>query len=276
VILTENQLRYWHDGVTLFVHALAVTKDNDIARTNLGVALEQDGKPNEALEQYRAAEKLNPDSYVIHNNLGNLLDNLGDPDQSLVEYRTAIRLNPTAPFLHDSLGIVLVEFGRFAEAMAEFSNSAQLDPTYPWPHFQMAKALLKQGRDAGAVEQFRAALNLDPGNFQILTYTAHVLAAEENPDVRDGKTAFALATKANSLTGGNQPLVLDALGMAFAETGDFTAAQDAAQNAVNLATTSKMKNIESMRQRLELYKKRQPWRESFLFTNSPPEILPKN
>ena len=78
---------------------------------------------------------------------------------------------------------------------------------------------------------FAPRCGLDPDNFQILAYTAHVLAADENPQIRDGKTALALAIKANALTGGTQPLVLDALGMACAETGDFTNAQEATQKA---------------------------------------------
>ena len=153
--------------------------------------------------------------------------------------------------------------------MNEFTNAARLDPTYPWPHFEMGKALLKQGRDAEAMDQFHEALRIDPDNFQILAYTAHVLAADENPEIRDGKTALVLAAKANALTGGAQPFVLDALGMAFAETGDFTNALDVAQNALDLATAAKMKNLEAIQQRLQLYKNHQPWRESFLFTNAP-------
>jgi tetratricopeptide (TPR) repeat protein len=272
VILTEKQLHFWRDSQTLFTRALAVTENNDIAHANLGVAFEQEGKLAEALAEYRAAEKLTPTRYQIHNNLGNLLDNLGQPDAALAEYQEAVRLNPTLPFLHDSLGSVLVESGRFAEAMNEFTNAAQLDPAYPWPHFQMAKALLKQGRDAEAIDEFRAALRLDPENFQILAYTAHVLAAEENPDVRDGKTALVLAIKANNLTDSAQPYVLDALGMACAATGDFTNAIAATQKAFELATAAKLKKTEPIQQRLELYKNHQPWRESFLATNAPPEI----
>ena len=276
LVLTEKQLRCWRDSETLFTRALAVTKDNDIARVNLGVAFEQQGKSVEALAEYREAARLAPTRFQIHNNLGNLLDALGQPDAALPEYREAIRLKPDVPFLHDSLGIVLAELGRFDEAMNEFTNAAQLDPTYPWAHFQMAKALLKQGRDVEAVNQFREALRLDPENFQILAYIAHVLAAEENPQVRDGRTALVLAIKANTLTGGNQPFVLDALGMACAETGDFTNATGVTQNALDLATNAKIKNLEPIRQRLELYKNHRPWRESFLATNAPAEILPKN
>ena len=56
--------------------------------------------------------------------------------------------------------------------------------------------------------------------------------------------------------------------MACAETGDFDNAREATQKAIDLATAGKMKNLGPMQQRLELYRKHQPWRESF--TNTPP------
>jgi len=269
LLATGHQLRFWCDSETLFRHALAVTRDNDIAHANLGVALEQEGKLDEALAEYRAAAKLAPGRYQTHNNLGNLLDKMGQPVQALAEYHEAVRLNPELPSLHDGLGSVLAELGRFSEAMNEFANAARLDPTYPWSHFEMGKTLLKQGRDTEAVDQFHAALRIDPDNFQILAYTAHVLAAAENPEIRDGKIALEFATEANALTGGAQPFVLDALGMAWAETGDFTNALAVTQKALDLAITDKMKNLEGIQQRLQLYKNHQAWRESFLFTNAP-------
>ncbi len=266
--LTENQLRYWRDSETLFAHTLAVTPDNVNALIDYGVAFEQQGHLPDALAQYREAARIAPDSVSAHYNIGNALDKLGRPAEALPEQREAVRLNPHAAFLHEGLGDVLVELGRFDEAMDQFNEAARLDPAYSWAHFQMGKVRLKQGRDADAIDQFREALRLDPQNFQILTYVAHVLAAAENSNVRDGKTALILAAKANLLTGGAQPLVLDALGMACAETGDFTNAVTCAQNALDLANAAKLKKIEPLEQRLELYKKNQPWRESFLATNN--------
>jgi tetratricopeptide (TPR) repeat protein len=263
-------LCYWHDSETLFAHALAVTTEgNPYARIDYGTALERKGRLPEALAQYREAVCLVPDLFEARYNIGNLLDKMGKPGEALPELLKAVQLNPKLPAPHNTLGTVLAELGRYHEAMNEFTNATRLDPAYPAAHFDMGKVLLKQGLDAGAIDEFRATLRLDPDNFQILAYTAHVLAADDNPQIRDGKTALVLAAKANALTEGAQPFALDALGMAYAETGDFTNAQEVAQRAFALATAAKMKNLEPLQQRLQHYKNHQPWRESFLATNAP-------
>jgi tetratricopeptide (TPR) repeat protein len=275
LVLTENQLRYWLDSESLFAHALAATKGNNPhAQVNYGVALEQKGHLVEALAQYREVGRIAPDNVEAHYDIGNLLDNSGQPEEALPELFQAVRLKPKLPSLHAALGTVLVELGRFDEAMSQFNEAARLDPAYPWAPFELGKLRLKQGRGTEAIDEFRAALRIDPDNYQILAYTAHVLAAIDNPDVRDGKTAFALAVKAKTLTGDTQPHVLDALGMADAELGHFDEAQAVTQKAIDVAQAVKMKKLEPFQQRLELYKNHQPWRESFLFTNAPTGTVP--
>ena len=99
----------------------------------------------------------------------------------------------------------------------------------------MAKIYLQQNRDTNALAELRAALRIDPNNIEILTFTAQVLAASENPATRDGRIAFTLAAKANLLTSGRRPPVLDVLGMACAELGKFDEAQMSAQSALEVA-----------------------------------------
>ncbi len=269
LMLAANQLRYWHDSESLFAHTLAVTRDNVNARISYGVALEQKGRLAEALAQYREAVRISPNHAMAHLDIGNLLEKTGQSEEALPELLKAVQFNPKALAAHNALGSVLVELGRFDEALDQFQETGRLDPAYPWVPFEIGKLRLKQGRDAEAIDEFRAALRIAPDNFQILAFTAQVLAAGENPEVRDGKTALTLAIKANTLSGGAQPLVLDVLGMACAETGDFANAQEVAQRAIDLATAAKMKKLELLQQRLELYKNHQLWRESFLATNPP-------
>ncbi len=267
---TEFQLQFWRDSETLFRRAAAVTPNNDVALVNLGVALEEQNRHPEALETYRQAEKLEGGRYQLHHNLGSVLDKLGRPAEALAEYREGIRLRPGSAVLHNAAGSDLTALAQYREARQEFAEAERLDPQYPWPHVETAKGLLKQGRDEAAVDELRAALRLAPNDYQILAYTARVLAANENGAARDGRAALTLAAKSNRLAGGSQPMVFDVLGMALAENGDFTNALTCAQNALTLATGAQMKGLEPLRGRLERYKAHQPWRESFRATNAPP------
>jgi tetratricopeptide (TPR) repeat protein len=263
VMLTERQLGYWRNSETLFRHAIAVTPNNVLARLDLGRTLDLQGRSVEALAEYRVATSLRPNHYQIQFAIGNLLEKMGRPAEALDEYRVCLTHNPEVATLHNSAGGALVALGRPNAALAEFAQAAQLDPRYVAPHLGAAKALLLQDRSREAINQFRAALRIEPDNFEILAGSAHVLAANEGPGIRDGQTALALALRSNKLSGGIQPMVLDILAMAYAETGDFTNAVTCAQNAVDLASQANLKSTEAIRQRLELYKHGQPWRESF-------------
>jgi protein O-mannosyl-transferase len=272
ILATEFQLRFWRDSETLFRHAIAVRPDNVIALVDLGVSLDAQHRFDEALAIYRQAEKFETGPYYqLHNNLGNILSLRGNHAASLAEYGIAIHERPNDAFLHNAAGSEFAALGKFEMAMKEFAVAEQLNPNYAAPHLETAKVFLRQGRDADAVNELRAAVRLTPDDFQILAYTAHILAANENAAVRDGKSALTLAFTANDLSGHSQPMVFDAMGMACAELGDFTNAQACARNALDLGAALQMQNLQPISNRLELYKKNLPWRESFLATNLPPK-----
>jgi len=268
--LTHRQLDFWQDDITLFRHAIAVTKDNETAHLNLGFALQKAGLKTEAMTEYRTAIKLNPDRADAHNDLANLLDDIGHPDEAVAEYQVALRINPNHVASHSNFGTQLVELGRFDEALEQYAAAARLDPTDWHPPYLTGKALLKAGRDLEAIPYFHRAVQLDPNNPRVLTYLAQVLASDENPQVRNGNTALAMAAKANDLTGDVQPAMFDAMAMAYAETGQFTNAQQTAAYALKLAAAYDLTNDAAViQQRMQLYQNHQPFRQSFLFTNAP-------
>ena len=268
--LTNRQLGFWENSELLFRHALAVTADNDTARLNLGSALEAKGDLEGALVQYRATIRLNQKSYQAYSNLGKILLAQGKPGEALDYCLQSVQANPGRATLRNNLGIVLAELGRYDDALGEFANAAKLDSTYAPPRFQTGKVLLKQGRDAEALPHFQAALQIEPNNLAMLIFVARLLAADENAAARNGSQALALAVQANHLTPRPQPVALDTLAMAFAETGDFEQAVKWQQQAVSLADAAgQQEDITTMRQRLELYRNHQPWRESFSAANKP-------
>ena len=302
VLLTENQLACWRDDQSLYTHAISVTKDNEQAHLCLGFVLEEKGRKADALAEYRIGLKLNPyrvktynqiagllaesgrtnealaelraalrinsKDTLLHNHLARLLAESGRTNEALAELRETLHANPQEVALYNNLGTLLVKFGRFDEAMEQYAAAARLDPADWQASYLGGKALLKQGRDMEAIPYFQQAMQIEPDNLRVLNYLAQVLASDENPKVRDGQTAFALASRANSLTGGTHPVMLDALGMACAELGCFDDAQKAAQEAFHLAQAGGMTNDASeFQQRLQLYQNHQPFRQSF--TNAP-------
>jgi tetratricopeptide (TPR) repeat protein len=274
LLATEHQLSYWKDSETLFSHVIAVTKNNDVAHDNLGSALAKQGFQAEALAQYQEALRINSHNFQAHNNLGNLLSEMGKTDEALAQYREAVELAPKESLVRVNLGVLLVKMGRFDEAINQCEQAARLDPDDPYLYYLMGTALLEQGRDAEAVGRLREALRLDPNDLPTLMVLASVLALDENPQIRNGAEAVALAEKANNLTGGEHPFVLDTLATSYAEVGRFQDAQQIEQRALQLAQSAALGETNAMNQRLELYKSSRPYHETF--TNSLLQNLPKN
>jgi tetratricopeptide (TPR) repeat protein len=267
IAATERQLTFWENSETLFRHAVNITKGNAIAHVNLGVALEHQDHREEAMGEYRKALEIAPGLFQAHNNLANLLSDMGDRENAAAEYERALQLNANAAIAHSNFGKLLSDMGQFDAAMHEYTKAEQLAPDDYRPQYQMGKTLLRHGDGVEAVKHFRAALQIYPNDYETLTWLARTLAADKNPAVRNGAEAVSFAERANDLTGGQQPFVLDALAMAYAEAGRFQDAQKTVQNAIDVATASGGTNmVPALQERLRLYQANTPYRDDFART----------
>jgi tetratricopeptide (TPR) repeat protein len=265
LVVTERQLSYWRNDETLFSHAVAVTDDNAGTRLNLGLEFAANGRLTEALEQFQEAALISPSNALAHIFLGKSYAEMGKTSEALVECqkaRAVLNLSSQQPQLHYDLGLVLGQLGRFDEALEQYHQAAQFASDNPDLYYEMGKLLLMQGRDDIAVDQLRESLRLDPYNVPALGLLAQILASDDQPQIRNGPEARALAEKANTLTDGRQPYVLDTLAMAYAETGHFQEAQQAEQRAIQLALNAGLET-DDMSRRLTLYQSGQPFRVNY-------------
>ncbi|MEI9866186.1 MAG: tetratricopeptide repeat protein [Limisphaerales bacterium] len=269
IFFTERQLSYWHDSESLFTHALTI-EESDVAHANLGITLQEQNRPADALAHYLKAWHLNPGSDLIYGNIATALEDQGKLELAAVNYQEAIKRRPQSQFMREKYGIVLTKLGQFDKAINQFSVAAQLDATSADPHFLMGKSFLQQGREEEAMTHLRQALHLDPNNLEMLLLTANLLATDMNPEIRNGREAYVLAERLVKLTGGQQPAALDTLAMADAENGRFYEAVQNQQEAIKLIkVTGQKEDILAMQNRLQLYQKQQPWRASFKKTTIP-------
>ena len=121
--VTRAQLRHWHDSLSLFSHALAVTGENHIAHAFLGAAYAERGRLAETVRHYREAVRIRPEFLTAANNLAWLLAttrdaSLRDPALavSLAE-RAAAQSAAPDPSVLDTLAAAYAAAGRYDEAV---------------------------------------------------------------------------------------------------------------------------------------------------------------
>lgn len=207
------------------------------------------------------AVKVAPDDARLHSDLAAVLYMRGDNAHALEEARTALKLSPTMTQAHFNLGAGLLQQGKYDDAIREFEATLELNPGYGPGEEALAQSYDAVRKDDAAIEHWKRALTADPGSVRALLGAARILAASRDESLRSGPEALKLALRANTLTAGKSPMVLDTLSAAYAETGQFARALDVEQHALELATASGDQQLQQMiAGRMALYRERKPYR----------------
>jgi protein O-mannosyl-transferase len=183
--LTHRQIGWWKDGETLWLHALAVTKENHLAKYNLGVvyfnrgvSLATQGAFDEAIREYEKAIRLDPGGDDAHSSLAYALLKTGQDAEAIREYEVSLRLSPKDAEAHNNLGNILARQGRVVEATPHITEALRLKPNYPEAHDNLGAILAGQGRYAEAAAQFQEVLRLKPDYPGVAQKLERALAAQ--------------------------------------------------------------------------------------------------
>jgi spermidine synthase len=219
------------------------------------------GDPAGAVEQYRRALELDPLDVQAHYNLGTALADLGRSDEALARYREAVRLQPSHAQAQHNLGAALANRGRLDEAIEHFRRAAALAPDRAITQHQLGRALGLAGRDAEALPALREAVRLAPGLAEPASDLAWLLATSPDDALRDPEQALRLARRAAELGRGDDPLLFDTLAAALAAAGRFDEAAASASRAVELAGSRDV-DVAAIQRRLERYRRGEPYRRT--------------
>jgi tetratricopeptide (TPR) repeat protein len=147
----------------------------------------------------------------------------------------------------------------FDTAIAEYTEAIRLDPKSDAAFHNRATAYADKHEYAKAVADFNEAIRLAPDEPDSYSSLAWLLATCPKAELRDGKRAVDLATRACKLSNWKDANDMENLAAAYAECGQFAEAVEWQTKAVNLATG--LENLAESRQRLEQFKAGQPHRE---------------
>ena len=161
-----------------------------------GNALEEQGRPGEAMERYEAAVRADPRCARAHLNRGNILlasartdearnayqralacdphyagayfnlANLhslaGEYEEAVRHYEAAIRIKPDFADAFVALGNALADLGSTAEAMTSYQRALAIKPNYAEVHFNLGLVAQKLNRHHDALQSYERALRIAP------------------------------------------------------------------------------------------------------------------
>jgi tetratricopeptide (TPR) repeat protein len=201
---SRNQIKFWKNSGTLFRHALAVTKNNDVAYSNLGAYLSTHGQMPEAALCFEEALKINPgDPALLFNyatayyDIGLSLLQNGQVDESIVQFRKALEIYPGFKEAHNNLGNALSEVSQTDEAMVHFQKALEIDPNYLDAQNNFGITLLQIGRLDEAASHFEKVLQIKPDNVDALNDLGVVLMQKGRLDEAVSNFRKAVAIQPN-------------------------------------------------------------------------------
>jgi tetratricopeptide (TPR) repeat protein/roadblock/LC7 domain-containing protein len=249
-------------AIQAYRQAIALDPNSAGAHAGLGACLMEKKLLDEAKAHLEKAIALVPADLKSHNNLGALLVRQGKLPEAIVEYRAALGINPSVGKVHLNLGNTLWRVGQQDQARAEYAEAVRLDPDDTAARYQLACAAVDLGQPQEAVGHFQALLAREPDSVPALSGLASLRATSKYYALRNGEEAVGLAEKACRLARYRNPVALGVLAAAFAEAGRFPDAVRTAEQAAQMARDAGNQRVATeLGEDLELYKQGRPLRE---------------
>jgi tetratricopeptide (TPR) repeat protein len=231
----ERNRDYWSNE-TLLADSVRKSPENADARIFYGVELLEQGRSGEAESQLRVALSLPP--------------------------RQGADVGPTAA-AHMYLGSALCAQNKLEEGISQLEQALALNPRLSEAHGFLAEAYVSQGRYAKAAASFEQALAGLPDLPPLLHRAAWFYATTPDALVRNGTKAVELAERAVRLTSGRNWMMLDVLGVAYAEQGNFAEAASAVRRALDIAQSGPGAGaVPELQRHLALFEAGHPLRSS--------------
>lgn len=130
-VVTSQQVKHWHDDLSLWSHAVAVTSQNYRAEDHLGVALTDRGMLEQGIQHYQAALRIWPDYPEGHNNLGTAYMDQKRYRDAVAEFTAAAKAKPRDVNFLYNLAVALDAAGDRNAAIAQVKTGLAIDPTFP-------------------------------------------------------------------------------------------------------------------------------------------------
>ncbi|MDA8689342.1 tetratricopeptide repeat protein, partial [Rhodobacteraceae bacterium] len=137
-------------AIEVYKQAVLLKPNSADAYNYLGVALKDQGKLDEAIASFNKALSLKPDYAEAYNNMGNVLKKQGKLEETISSYNKALSFRPDYADAYNNMGVALQDQGKFEEAISSYNKALSFKPDYAEAHRHLS-SLIKYKPDCTQV-----------------------------------------------------------------------------------------------------------------------------
>jgi tetratricopeptide (TPR) repeat protein len=153
----------WGSSLSLWTDTVKKSPLKARVHNNLGFLGYLDaGMPDQAIEQYQIAIKLDPYLVKAHNNLGFAFFKKGLLDKAIEQYKISLSLRPNDAAVITGLADVYAAGSWTDRAIQQYHIASAVQPEFADAHINLAKVYVKTGALNQAIEEYQTALKWAP------------------------------------------------------------------------------------------------------------------
>jgi tetratricopeptide (TPR) repeat protein len=141
-----------------------------VAHLSYGVALLKAGGVAKALEEFNAANRMEPGSVQTMVWIGIAQNGLGHFSEAASSFRTALKIDATSQPAHYNFALTLVRLGKKQEAIRELQQVVKLNPSLVDAQYNLAVLLEEDGKYSEAISHLQAATRQRPSDSEIAVH----------------------------------------------------------------------------------------------------------
>jgi len=163
IMLTRGHTYKYKNNETLWKDTLHENPECWLAHNNLGLIYLNNDRPDDALQEFKTAIKINPDNAKAHINLGNLYHDFYDNcDKAIEEYKKALEIKPNDHAAYYYLAVFYHESGFFQEAEDAYLKAIEISPNNSHAYNGLAMLYYNQTKYSNAISMYKTALKINP------------------------------------------------------------------------------------------------------------------
>jgi tetratricopeptide (TPR) repeat protein len=187
-VLSRRQLAYWHDSETLWKHTLSVTERNYMAHGGLARALAAEGRTEDAIAEFNAAESLHSYSFSDLVVLGVYEQTHGEAQAAILQYGRALSAAPDANARAvglSCLGSAYLQMGDFDRAKMNYASALEQNPDTVAALIGEGLLAERDGDFALAIARISHAVEVEPGDVGYLVLAQALRRAGRSTEADD-------------------------------------------------------------------------------------------